>query len=256
MTATAEGTLARTLRVLGAFDEDAPERTAAEIAAHAGLPASTAHRLLARLVDEGVLARTDGARYAIGTRVFELGELAPLALRLRESALPHMASLYVATGENVHLAVLDAPSPAEASVLFAGRIRGKTSVPTIGRSGGRHPLHTTGVGKALLATRDEPWLEAFLTRPLLPETTRSITDPVVLRAEIDLARTRGYAVARGEMTLGNVSVAAPLGAVGGLPPIAIGIVAHPDDAIERRLAARVVQAAKDLTRALRGSDAG
>ena len=54
------------------------------------------------------------------------------------------------------------------------------------------------------------------------------------------------------MTLGNVSIAAALGLVTGLPPIAIGIVAHADDTLERRLAPLVQQAAKELTRALRG----
>jgi len=164
-----------------------------------------------------------------------------------------MVRLYEATGENVHLAVLDDPTPVSASVLFAGRVTGRASVPTLGRTGGRHPLHTTGVGKALLMMQDPRWLDAYLTAPLLAETTLSITDPDQLRTELEFARIRGYAVTRGEMTLGNVSVAAPLGELPGLPPVALGIVAHEDDTLERRLAPMVVQAAKELTRALRAT---
>ncbi|MCX6503044.1 MAG: IclR family transcriptional regulator [Microbacterium sp.] len=250
----AEGMLSRAMRVLAAFDEDAPELTAAQLADRSGLPLSTVHRLIGQLVSEGLLGRTDGYRYAIGARLWEMGELSPYALRLRETALPHMVRLYEATGENVHLAVLDAPTPTTATVLFAGRITGRASVPTLGRMGGRHPMHTTGVGKALLATRDEAWLDAFLAAPLVPETTLSVTDPAALRADIATAKARGYAVTHGEMTLGNVSVAAALGLVTGLPPIAIGVVAHADEPLERRLAPLVVQAAKELTRALRQSD--
>ncbi len=251
----AEGMLRRAMRVLAAFDEDEPVLSAAEIAERAGLPRSSVHRMLVQLVAEGVVDRAPDHRYAIGARLWELGELSPIAFRLRERALPHLVRLYEATGENVHLAVLDAPSPASASVLFAARITGRASVPTLGRMGGRHPLHTTGVGKALLATRAEPWLTAYLaTAPLLPETTRSITDADALRADIAAARARGYAVTHGEMTLGNVSVAAPLGTVTGLPPIALGIVAHADETIVPRLAHMVLAAAKDLASDLRAAD--
>lgn len=247
-----EGVLQRTMRLLGAFTEDEPQLTAAQLAEHSALALSTVHRLIAQLLAEGLLARAPGRRYTVGARIWEIGELSPIAARLRETALPHLVRLYEATGENVHLAVLDAPSPATASVIFAGRITGRASVPTLGRSGGRHPLHTTGVGKALLATRDGSWLDAYLAAPLVPETRLSITAPDVLREEITRARGRGYATTREEMTLGNISVAAALGAVPGLPPTALGVVAHIDDSHdERRLAPLVVEAAKDLTRALR-----
>ncbi|MFT4210981.1 MAG: IclR family transcriptional regulator [Microbacterium sp.] len=249
----AEGMLRRAMTLLAVFDEDDPALTAVQLSARSGLPLSTTHRVLAQLVAEGMVDRTADHRYTVGARLWEIGELSPIALRLRETALPHLVRLYEATGENVHLAVLDAPTPAAATALFAARITGRASVPTLGRMGGRHPLHTTGVGKALLATRDDPWLSAYLAVPLLPETTRSITDGEALRAEIDTARTRGYAVTHGEMTLGNVSVAAPLGTVTGLPPTALGIVAHADETIERRLAHMVVAAARELTQDLRGA---
>ncbi|MEV7694342.1 IclR family transcriptional regulator [Microbacterium sp. NPDC089189] len=250
-----EGVLRRAMRILRAFDEDAPELSAAAIAARTGLALSSVHRLLQQMIDEGMLHRTAGHAYAVGASLWEIGELSPLALRLRETALAHMVRLYEATGENVHLAVLSESGPGAPAVVFAGRITGRASVPTLGRAGGRHPLHTTGVGKAILAARDDAWLDAYLRHPLVPETRRSITDPAVLRADLERARARGYASTREEMTLGNLSVAASLGPVPGLPPAALGIVAHLDDAHdERRLAPLVVQAAKDLTRALRHSD--
>lgn len=247
-----EGVLQRAMGLLSAFTDDDPELTAAQLAERSGLPVSTVHRLVATMLTEGMLARTPGHRYAVGARLWEIGELSPLAERLRETALPHMVRLYEATGENVHLAVLDDPTPDAATAIFAGRITGRASVPTLGRSGGRHPLHTTGVGKALLATRDDEWLDAYLAAPLIPETRLSITDPARLRTEIARARSRGFATTREEMSLGNISVAAALGAVPGLPPSALGVVAHLDDTHdERRLAPLVVQAAKDLTRDLR-----
>ncbi|WP_308492050.1 IclR family transcriptional regulator [Microbacterium terrisoli] len=249
----ADGMLARTMSVLSCFTDDEPAVGAARIGQRTGIPDSTLYRLLSDLVAEGLLARAPGRTYTIGARLWELGELSPLSLRLRETALPHMARLYDATGENVHLAVLDGPGPEASVALFVGRVSGSDSIPTLSRMGGRQPLHTTGVGKALLSTRDDEWLDRFVNAPLQRETTRSITDPAVLRAEIVRARARGYATTREEMTLGNVSVAAPVPPVQGLPPIALGVVVHLDHADVRRLSPLVVQAARDLHHDLRDS---
>ncbi|MBU4466145.1 MAG: IclR family transcriptional regulator [Actinobacteria bacterium] len=239
------------MHVLRCFTADASALSAAQLAAQTGLPLSTMHRLLAQLTGFGLLERTPGHTYTIGLRLWELGELSPLSLRLRETALPHMLRLYEATGENVHLAVLDGVTPEASTALFVGRVTGQGSIPTLSRMGGRQPLHTTGVGKALLSTRDEAWLAHYFTAPLQRETTRSITDEPRLRDEIERARSRGYATTREEMTLGNVSVAAALPRVDGLPPIALGLVVHLERADERRLAPLVQQTARDLHADLR-----
>jgi DNA-binding IclR family transcriptional regulator len=150
----------------------------------------------------------------------------------------------------VHIAVLSDDDPAVAEALYVARVTGPHSIPTLSRMGGRHPLHTTGVGKALLAQQDEDWLDQFFRRPLVRETVHSITDQRRLREELALARERGYATTRQEMTLGNVSIAAALPAVAGLPRAAVGVVAHLARADERRLGAMVVAAARDIARDL------
>jgi DNA-binding IclR family transcriptional regulator len=248
-----EGVLARAMRVLECFTDDEPALSAVRLGERTGLSSSTLHRLLAQLLELGLLTRAPGHRYTIGGRLWELGELSPLALRLRETALPHMLRLYEATGENVHLAVLDAPTPETATALYVGRLTGSSSIPVLSRMGGRHPLHTTGVGKALLATRDELWLDRYFAEPLERETTHSITSEGELRAELERARARGYATTHEEMTLGNVSVASALGPVDGLPPAAVGVVVHLAGADERRLAPLVIQAARDIRSSLSDS---
>lgn len=251
-----EGILDRTLSVLSCFSEDAPELTAAEIAQRTGLAPSTLHRLLGTLLGHGIVVRVPGHRYSVGSRLWEIGELSPLSLRVRERAIPYLMRLYEATGENVHLAVLDeargdGAEPGRATALFVGRVTGRQSIPTISRAGGRGPLHTTGVGKALLASQDEIWLERYFAAPRERETVHSVVDEAELRADIERTRARGYAVTREEMTLGNVSVAVALAPVAGLPPIAIGLVVHLDRADERRLGALVGQSAREIHAAVR-----
>lgn len=245
-----QGVLDRALAVLGCFSEDEPELTAAELAARTGLAPSTLHRLLGALLGRGLLVRMPGHRYAVGARLWELGELSPLALRLRERAIPHLMRLYEATGENVHLGVLDG-EPERASVLYVGRVTGRRSIPTVSRAGGRGPLHATGVGKAMLANCDEAWLTRYFTAPRERETVHTVVDERELREELRLVGARGYASTREEMTLGNISVAAALPRVPGLPATAVGLVVHLDRADERLLATLVRQTAKEIHASVR-----
>ncbi|GAA4168815.1 IclR family transcriptional regulator [Gryllotalpicola koreensis] len=249
-----EGVLQRALRLLGAFNEDEIELSAAQLARRSGLPRSTAHRLAGELEAIGFLSRTDSGGYAVGTRLWELGELSPLSVRLREGALPFLERLYEASGENVHLAVLDGAGPATAEALYVARVAGESSIPTLSRMGGRLPLHTTGVGKALLATRDDVWLDGFFSRALERETVFSVTDERRLRAELAEARERGYATTRQEMTLGNISIAAALPGIPGLPQAAVGIVGHIARSDERRLGPLVMRAARDIAGAVGGPE--
>lgn len=246
-----EGVLDRALGLLGSFTEDEPELTAAQLAERTGLASSTLHRLIGTLLRHGLLVRVPDHRYAVGPRLWELGELSPMSLRLRERAIPHLVRLYEATGENVHLAVLDGPDPERSVVLYVGRVTGRQSIPTISRAGGRGPLHATGVGRALLADRDEEWLRRYFAAPRERETAFTVTDEAELRAELERTRARGYATTREQMTLGNVSVAVALPPVPGLPPIAVGLVVHLDRADERRLSALVAQSARDIHLAIR-----
>jgi DNA-binding IclR family transcriptional regulator len=117
--------------------------------------------------------------------------------------------------------------------------------------GGRLPLHTTGVGKALLATRDADWLDAYFAEPRERETIHSVTDESSLRAEIDRTRETGYASARQEMTLGNLSIAASLPPIAGLPRAAVGVVTHLGHGDEGRLAPLVMRTAAEIARDLR-----
>ena len=105
--ARGDSMVARIARVLRRLRRGAGTRsTLTELAAGSGLAVPTAYRIARDLVAEGLLERR-GTRYWIGTRLWERGELAPISLRFREVALPHLLRLYEVSGENVHLAILD-----------------------------------------------------------------------------------------------------------------------------------------------------
>ncbi len=246
----ADGVLVRAFRVLTCFSEEAPELTALEIAERTGLALSTVHRLLAQLIDLRAITRTSEHTYGLGLGLWELGELSYPALGMREQAVPHLTRLYELTGETVHLAVLEAPTPADATALLIARLAGKRSIPTMGRPGGRYPLHTTAVGKVLLSTRSGRWLGQYLAEPLAPRTPQSIVTRKKLLGELARARSRGFATTTDEMQTGTSSVAARVKVPEGMPPAALGVVVATKAADELRLATLVMHTAQELGREL------
>jgi DNA-binding IclR family transcriptional regulator len=197
--------ISKVVSLLDAFTVDQPELSLGDLSRITGLPVSTTYRLASELVGWGGLERAEsGTGYRIGMRLWELGALAPRGATLRELAQPFMQDLFAATGENVHLAVLDGQQ-----ALYVDTVSGRNAVPVRSRRGGRLPLHATGVGKVLLAAAPEDVAEAVLRTPTR-ETRHTIVDPGRLRREIAEVRRRGYARTAEEMSLGTLSVAVPV----------------------------------------------
>jgi DNA-binding IclR family transcriptional regulator len=203
---TGDGVLARALAVLHvvATGESAVSRAA--IATQTGLPKATANRIVGQLVDQRMLQPTRGG-VRLGMRLFELGNLAEQrGPGLRDAATPYLADLYEIVRETVQLAVLDG-----FDVIYLQKISGRTSTKIDTRVGGRMPATCTGSGKVLLAFADPKFRQQLIAERGLPaRTTRSITDPDVLNAELQLVRERKYAVDREEFQVGTTSVAAPI----------------------------------------------
>ena len=186
--------------VLDAFD--GPGRlTLAQVVRRTGLPRSSAHRMLERLVQLRWLRRS-GRDYELGMRLVELGSLAIHQDRLVRAAAPLLGELHRATGLVVHLAVLDGPD-----VVYLEKIGDRVigAIPT--RVGGRQPAHCTAVGKAILAHSDEDAemdLQVHLTK-------HSIATSSQLAVELAKVRAHGVAFEREESLLGFGCVAAPIG---------------------------------------------
>lgn len=206
----------KVLAILGAFDAAHPRLTLTEVAARSGVPLSTAHRLVRELERWQALGRGPDGRLSVGMRLWELGQLAPA--RLQNLAHPWLQEVFAGTGENVHLAVRDG-----VEVLYVDKVYGRRAVPIVSRTGGRLPMHPTGVGKALLAYEPDWFVHSYLARELERPTPHTITEPGRLARELATVRAQGYALTYEEMTLGSCSAAAPV-LVDGRAVAALGIV--------------------------------
>ena len=236
--------IGRGIAVLACFTPRAHALTLSELSQKSKLPMSSTHRVVAELTSGGFLVRGKDKRYRIGTRMWSIAQLAPVSDQLRERALPTLARLYEETGENITLAVLD-----RGQALYVDRLVAEKSIPSASRAGGHLPLHTTGVGKVLLAYLDKEKIDAYLSRPLQRATPYSITDPVKLAADLAEVRQRGYAIVRQEMTPGSGSVAVPIMRRGRCIA-AVGVVDHLNKLDIPHLVEVLNEAAKSIAKEL------
>jgi DNA-binding IclR family transcriptional regulator len=209
MTTTVDSTtpsavIDRVSLVLDAFD--GPGRlTLAQIVRRTGLPRSSAHRMLEKLVQLRWLRRS-GRDYELGMRLVELGSLAVHQDRLHRAAMPMLHELHRATGLVVHLAVLDGHD-----VVYLEKVGDRLAAAIPTRVGGRQPAHCTAVGKAILAAAGEDAFEPFRTDLLPRKTKYSISTQGQLRSEVTKARSHGAAFDREESLAGFGCVAAAIG---------------------------------------------
>ncbi len=233
----------KVMAILNAFAQGGVRLNLSEICRRSGPPLATGHRLVGELVGGGFLERVPDGTYRIGTRLWRIGSQAPAVTGLRELALPHMEDLYEATHDNVQLGVLR-----EDHVLIVERLRGTRSVPVVTQVGAMLPLHTTGVGKVLLAYAPPDVREKVLADELARHAVRSITDPAKLRRNLEQIRRTGYALTRDEMTLGAASVGAPVRDGSGEVVAAVSLVASTRGADLRRLLPPLKTAVRALSR--------
>jgi DNA-binding IclR family transcriptional regulator len=201
---SANSVLGKVRLILEAFGPDDEHLSLTEITRRSGVPKASVHRLAQELLQWGLLERR-GSAYWLGMRLFEIGQRVPRQRILRDAARPYMEDLLQATGETIHLAVLDG-----LEVLYVEKISGHGQIKKPTRVAGRMPLHCTATGKVLLAFGPRRVLDEVLASPLERVTPYTVVAPGLLRQELAKARELGYAVEREQTREGFSSVAIPL----------------------------------------------
>jgi DNA-binding IclR family transcriptional regulator len=124
--------------------------TVQAIADRTGLPFSTTHRLASALVQARYLHFEPRRGYRLGPRLLELGFAAYNDSDITRSARPGMEQLAEQTRDTIHLAQLDGDE-----IIYLDKIGGQRPINVNSRIGGRKPVCSTGVGKALILDENE-----------------------------------------------------------------------------------------------------
>jgi IclR family transcriptional regulator, acetate operon repressor len=230
----------RVLAVLTELARHAGGASLEELTRAVASPKPTVHRALASLCRFGLATRNGHGRYALGDEFLRLAfahhEARPDHLRV----VPVLTTLAERYGETAHYAVLDGHTVVYRAKVDppAGALRLSSTV------GGRNPVHSTAVGKLLLAyaLADDAAVTAWVREQPLPQCTpRTLTSADALAAELRTIRAHGYAVDDQENEPGIVCLAVPVFLTSPTRPSGAVSVSAP--ASRTRLATLVAEAA-------------
>jgi IclR family acetate operon transcriptional repressor len=235
-------------KAFGIVEALAPETdrglTLADLSLRVALPKSTVHRYLATLVELGLAQRSDSDRFRLGTKVVELAGVYLAGSDLRRESQPALDALSERTNETIHLAVCS-----EAEVVYIAKVESRHAVRMYSYIGARLPMHSTALGKAMLAFGPHEWMRQTLARGLAERTPHTIVSPAALEADLATIRSRGYSTDNEENELGVRCVGAPVFDFTQAVIAAISL-SGPTDRMDRRRAAELGPVVRDAARSI------
>jgi DNA-binding IclR family transcriptional regulator len=177
-----------------------------ELARRTGLAKSTTNRLLSMLDSAGVIERATGG-YRIAYRFQGFAELLWPGHRpsLREVALPFLQDLYELTHETIHLGVVD-----DIDVRCVDALFGHRPSPLRYRVGDPLPVHSTALGKVLMAYSPDTTQRHVLSAAFDGRSAAKVAQPRIFTAELSTIRRQGVAFDRQETHPKVTCVAAPV----------------------------------------------
>lgn len=191
--------LDRALRILTILGERGVPMRVSDISRKLGIDKSTAYRIISTLRTRGFVEQeSDTRKYTLGLKVLEVAALKLRSIKLVPAAKPFMEELMLRTREAVHLGVL-----AEGEVMYVDseQCSGPFNVNT--QVGGRAPVHSSAVGKALLAYRSPEEVSRIVaTRGLTRFTDRTIISTEDLLEHLASVRKQGWAMDDEETYIG------------------------------------------------------
>ena len=200
------------------------------------------HRFIGSFARLSLSATFVKSRHADTVWLIRLGD--GTAKRLGTWARPVLAGLVEKIGETANLAILEG-----SHALYVAQAPGRHSMRMFTEVGARVHLHSTAVGKALLAQLTDDEASKILELAGMPALTdHTITDPNVLRHDLAVTRARGYAIDEGEQETGVSCVAVPVPGAPVLTSISFSAPTPrltPD--VIRRAAPALLEAAETLT---------
>src|SRR6478735_1896277 len=151
----------RVFELLELITDAGGEVMLSELSSSTSLPLPTIHRLLRTLVTLGYVRQLPNRRYSLGPRLIRLGEGA--SKQLGVLARPQLKPLVDRLGETANVAMLDGDM-----VVYIGQVPSRHSMRMFTEVGRRAHLHSTGVGKAILAQLDDERVRAIVSRTGMP----------------------------------------------------------------------------------------
>lgn len=200
------GVVGKVLKILEALDVSPGGLQLKDIAQQTSINKATAYRFLAHLEAEGYLFRDNSGAYLVGPKLARLGSGSSYHVTLRKIGRPVLQNLWKLTKETVNLAVLDGQE-----VLYLDVLESPHTFRLVSQVGSRRPVHSTALGKAILAHLPLEEKDELLSSLKLERFTRhTLANPSRLKKDLLKVHRCGYALDDQEAGMGSRCVGAPI----------------------------------------------
>ncbi len=199
-------TIRKGIAVLDQLSKAAGPLGVTEIGATLDMDKAIVHRIL-KTLEEARLVRQDPStkRYSLGIGFLQLGGRFLHQLRLPELSHPHLLELWERSNETVHLCV-----QSDLQTVLVRVYESRQGVRVSASVGEKASLHGTSSGKVFLAFGPADLLERSIASGLTRHQPKTITDPELLRAEVDQVKRQGFATDIEESDLNYSALAVPV----------------------------------------------
>lgn len=199
--------LERALKILEVLGNHQKGLGVTELAHEVDLHKSTVHRLLGTLAQRGFVEQdSETERYKLGLKIIELSNKMLTNMEVRQEARPYLEELMQFANEVVHLCVLR-----QGEIVYIDKVECPSTIRMYSQIGRRGPVHSSGVGKAILAFLPQEEVVRILQDKGMPrKTPNTITDIDEMLNHLAEIRLQGYSVDEVENELGIRCVAAPI----------------------------------------------
>ena len=181
--------------------------TLTSIAHQTGTTTSTAHRILTTLEANG-LVTLDRERklWFIGVTAFQIGNGFLRNRKVVDLARPLMRDLMSKIGESVNLGIED-----DGTIVYLAQIECHNPIRAFHRPGTRTTIHSSAMGKAILASWQDASIRKLMEKVGMPGFTRkTLTNDRRFFSDLEKTRERGWAFDDEEATIGMRCVAAAI----------------------------------------------
>ena len=183
------------------------------------IPKTTAFRYLQTLVKTGLLEHDCGTElYMLGSRFHTIAKNDANIAKARQLARPFMTKLISEINCTVNLAVKGSNS-----IIYLDVLARSGGFQTKAQRGDVNPLHSTALGKAILAFLPQDQLQSYLCQPLSERTGRTLIEVRELESQLRRVAASGYATEAGENEDGAMCIGAPVLDANGYPLLAISV---------------------------------
>lgn len=164
-------------------------------------------RILNALASRNYLRRSDGGRFRLSLKLFELSRTHSPYEEILRVAMPAMKQLSETLSESCHLSMLR-----DGEVLILAQVESPNPIRLSIEVGSRHSLLGTTSGRVLLASMDTDERNRYLEQsPDFVSQSEESRDNFITR--LHSINERGYEVADGERFVGGLDVGALVGSL-------------------------------------------